>query len=311
MSFGVDYAWSRPTILAMKAAGVEFVCRYLSHDTTGKNITIAEARALRDAGMSLVLVWETTASRALAGERAGRDDALSAVFMARALGFPEDRPLFFAVDFDATAEQQPQISAYFAGVASVIGRSRVGMYGGHGPVSRAFDAGVIAYGWQTYAWSAGRWDKRAGLQQYANGERIGGQEVDFNRSTTNDYGQWPVGETSMAFTADDKKWMIDVLVPAVAKAVWLTDGLVKNADGSATNTHWTPAFHLESAGKILRQLTTAVANVSLMDEVTRSAIVADVLNGLSPETIAAAIATHLGPEVAAATADALSKRLES
>ena len=37
--FGVDYAWGRPGPAALKRAGAKFVCRYLSHDTTGKNLT--------------------------------------------------------------------------------------------------------------------------------------------------------------------------------------------------------------------------------------------------------------------------------
>ncbi|HEY8482571.1 MAG TPA: glycoside hydrolase domain-containing protein, partial [Spirillospora sp.] len=58
--FGVDYSWGRPGVAALKRAGVKFVCRYLSHDTTGKNLTRAEAEELSDAGTWLVVVWQTT-----------------------------------------------------------------------------------------------------------------------------------------------------------------------------------------------------------------------------------------------------------
>jgi hypothetical protein len=69
--FGVDYAWGRPGAAALKRAGAKFACRYLSHDTTGKNLTRAEADELSAAGLWLVVVWETTANRALDGRAAG------------------------------------------------------------------------------------------------------------------------------------------------------------------------------------------------------------------------------------------------
>ncbi len=303
MSFGTDYAWSRPTVAAMKAAGVEFVCRYLSHDTTGKNATLAEVQTLRAAGMAIVLVWETTASRALAGMGAGQADAVDALSQARGLGLPDDRPIFFAVDFDATAAQQPKINDYFSGVASVIGLNRTGMYAGYGPISMAFDAGKIRYGWQTLAWSGGKWDGRAGIQQYAIEKLIGGQDVDFNRSVLDDFGQWTVGDAMVITDADALK---------IAKAVWLTDNIIKAADGGTANTHWTPAFHVESMGKFVRSISAALAGLD--PGVDEAQIIAGVLSGigpaLDPERLADAIATHMGTDMANATLDALRARLE-
>jgi hypothetical protein len=194
--FGVDYAWGRPGASALRKAGAEFVCRYLSHDTTGKNLTAAEARELSEAGLWLVVVWESTASRALSGRDGGAADARDAASQAKACGMPADRPIYFAVDFDATPEQQAAINAYADGAASVLGRGRVGLYGGYWPVKRAFDAKKITFGWQTYAWSGGNWDSRAQLQQYSNDHRINGVGVDYDRAVHDDYGQWKAGGTS-------------------------------------------------------------------------------------------------------------------
>lgn len=191
--FGVDYAWGRPGVAALKSAGANFACRYVSHDRTGKNLTRDEAETLSAAGIRLVVVWETSAARALDGRAAGAADARDAAAQAAGCGMPGDRPIYFAVDFDASADQQPEIDAYFDGVASVLGRDRTGMYGGYGPVGRAFDAGKIAYGWQTYAWSGGRWDERAQLRQYSNGHTLNNVSVDYNRAVADDYGQWLVG----------------------------------------------------------------------------------------------------------------------
>lgn len=191
--FGIDYAWGRPSVAAMKKAGVKFVARYLSHDITGKDLTAAEARTLSDAGFWIVVVWETTASRALAGRAAGVADATAADKKAKACGMPAGRPIYFAVDFDATASQQDEIHAYLDGAASVLGRDRIGMYGGYGPTKRAFDAKKITFGWQTYAWSHGSWDARAQLQQYSNGRTVGGVDCDYDRAMKTDYGQWRIG----------------------------------------------------------------------------------------------------------------------
>ncbi|MFC4908523.1 DUF1906 domain-containing protein [Actinomadura gamaensis] len=191
--FGVDYAWGRPGPSALKRAGAKFVCRYLSHDASGKNLTRSEADELSRAGLWLVVVWESTASRALAGRAAGIADATDAAKQARACGMPADRPIFFAVDFDATSGQQAAINAYLDGAAAVLGRARVGLYAGYGPIKRAFDAGKIRWGWQTYAWSGGRWDKRAQLQQYSNDHVVNGVGVDYDRAVHDDYGQWRVG----------------------------------------------------------------------------------------------------------------------
>ncbi|WP_433234005.1 glycoside hydrolase domain-containing protein [Actinomadura nitritigenes] len=232
MTFGIDYAWGRPGVAALQAAGATFVCRYLSHDTTGKNLSAAEARELSAAGIWIVVVWEGTASRALAGKAAGAADARDAEAQARACGMPAGRPIYFAVDFDANSSQQDEIHAYLDGAASVLGRGRVGLYAGYGPVKRAFDAGKIAFGWQTYAWSGGRWDSRAQLQQYSNDHRVGGVGCDYDRAMTTDYGQWRVGATP---EEDDMK--VDDAVP-----VGTTFGPKLAHDHYPASYLWTGAF---------------------------------------------------------------------
>lgn len=188
--FGIDYAWGRPGPDALKRAGAAFVCRYLSHDARGKNLTRGEAAQLSGAGIWLVVVWESTARRALSGHAGGESDAEEAARLAHGCGMPRDRPIYFAADFDADAGQQDSINGYLDGAASVLGRGRVGLYGGFGPVKRALDARTAVWAWQTYAWSAGRWDSRAHLQQYSNGHDLNGVSVDYNRAEKDDYGQW-------------------------------------------------------------------------------------------------------------------------
>lgn len=196
MSFGVDYAWHGdlgPFIKALKAAKVTFVCRYLSH-SSGKNLSRAEAEALTAAGISIVVVWETTADRALAGHAAGVQDARDALAQAKACGMPPDRPIFYAVDFDTVRSQLSTVLDYLSGTASVLGHDLVGPYGEHDLCKAAFDSG-FKWAWQTYAWSAGKWEPRAQLQQYSNDHTIGGVGLDFDRSMHSDFGQWRIGWT--------------------------------------------------------------------------------------------------------------------
>lgn len=229
-AFGVDYAWGRPGAAALKRAGAKFACRYLSHDTTGKNLTRAEADDLSDAGIWLVVVWESTAKRPLDGRSAGVADARDAAAQAKACGMPDDRPIYFAADWDASAGQQDEINAYLDGAASVIGRDRVGLYAGYGPMNRAFDAGKITYGWQTYAWSGGRWDARAQLQQYSNDHTINGVGVDYDRGVKSDYGQWRVGVSP---EGDDMPDYVSVGTGGKEQAL---------APGAWTNVTWSKEY---------------------------------------------------------------------
>ena len=194
MRLGLDYAWATISPAAHKAVGSSFACRYLSHDPT-KDLSPAEAQTLHSGGIDVVVVWETAATRALGGNAAGKQDAWDAVAAATRCGMPTGRPIYFAVDFDETPAQAPTVADYFRGVNSVLGVTRTGAYGGFWSVKRLFDAGLIHYGWQTYAWSGGNLDKRAQLYQFSNGHRVAGVGVDYNHALAADFGQW-----SYAFT---------------------------------------------------------------------------------------------------------------
>ncbi|MFD0690434.1 glycoside hydrolase domain-containing protein [Actinomadura fibrosa] len=289
--FGVDYAWGRPGPAALKKAGAKFACRYLSHDTTGKNLTRAEADQLSGAGIWLVVVWETTANRALSGRSGGEADARDAAAQAARCGMPDDRPIYFAVDWDATSGQQSTINAYLDGAASVLGRDRVGLYAGYGPVSRAFDAKKITYGWQTYAWSGGRWDSRAQLQQYSNDHEINGVGCDYDRAVADDYGQWKVGESPMALSNDDLKKIRDI--------VWNTDTAPAPSGSSADNPTWRHVNIIRDTYSSVQQVKAAVAELAQQSGGDPAEAARLVLAGLPPESIAAAIPDEVAGQVLA------------
>ncbi|REE95306.1 DUF1906 domain-containing protein [Thermomonospora umbrina] len=260
--FGIDYAWGRPGVAALKRAGAKFVCRYVSHDTTGKNLTRKEADELSAAGLWLVVVWETTARRALSGRSGGAADAEDADRMARACGMPPERPIYFAVDFDASSAQQDRINAYLDGAAGVIGRERVGLYGGYGPVKRCLDAGKATWAWQTYAWSKGRWDRRAHIQQYSNSHELNGVSVDYNRAVKGDYGQWRVGETPSEDDMPDYVSVGAAAGQALPGGAWTTlawdieysDTTGQHADGGGPALLSGPARYALTVSVTLRDL---------------------------------------------------------
>jgi hypothetical protein len=202
---GIDYAWAHPVPAALVAAGKRFACRYLSRDP-GKNLTAAEAQQLHAAGIATVSNWEAASGAARNGYAQGVADAQAAAAQHAAAGGPADRPIYFSVDFDVPdfapgsadpAAKLGAVAGYFRGVASVIGVARTGAYGGFWAISRLFDAGLIRWGWQTFAWSGGHWDARAQIQQYSNGVTVGGADSDLDRATVADYGQWGVGMTDI------------------------------------------------------------------------------------------------------------------
>lgn len=197
--FGLDYV-TGPPIAGLKAAGVTFVCRYLSevNDLTRiKLLSLDEAKTLSQAGIAIVSNYEWYADRALEGHASGVADAQTATSQHTACGGPASKPIYFSVDFDATPANMSAIIDYFHGVASVIGLSRTGAYGSYYVVKALLDVGAITWGWQTYAWSGGQWEPRAHIQQYSNGVTLAGLSVDYNRSLKSDFGQWLIGEETL------------------------------------------------------------------------------------------------------------------
>lgn len=196
MALGIDYVTS-PGIAALKAAGVTFVCRYLSFVnelTKVKLLSLDEAKALSQAGISIVSNYEWYASRATESFASGVQDAQIADGQHKACGGPADRPIYFSVDEDVDGSQTVN---YFKGVASVIGLNRTGAYGSYRVIKYLLDNKLIQWGWQTYAWSYGAWESRAHIRQYQNGVTLAGHSVDYDQSMQSDYGQWLIGEHTL------------------------------------------------------------------------------------------------------------------
>lgn len=181
-AYGGDFGWASVSAASARSHGWKFAASYLSTDPS-KDWNAALIASYAKSAISRVFVWETYANRALGGCAAGTQDARSAWRLGAPFGA---RVLYFAVDFDETPAQGVTVASYFRCVDRVLGVSHVGAYGGYWSVSRLFNAHLITYGWQTYAWSGGLWDHRAQLEQYLNGSAY-----DYDRALSRDYGQTP------------------------------------------------------------------------------------------------------------------------
>lgn len=147
----LDYSWARPAPAAIKAAGYGGVIRYISYEPS-KNLSRAERDALWAQGLSIGLVWETTAQAPLQGRAKGVEHAREANAQAQAHGWPSGKALIYAVDFDPTPSQYPAVADYFRGALSVGGRP-VGVYGPDQVLDYLAEHVGLACYWQCAAWS--------------------------------------------------------------------------------------------------------------------------------------------------------------
>lgn len=145
----IDESWTKIDPAQAKAAGYSGMIGYLSNDPS-KNITAAIAAAWHALGMSISVVWETTANRSASGAVGGMQDLHAATAQAVAAGIPRTAAIYYATDFDASPAQ---VDPYYAaiGQGSTYG---TGCYGGQRIVD-AMTGSRVRYGWQTSAWSSG------------------------------------------------------------------------------------------------------------------------------------------------------------
>ena len=125
---------------ALAADGYEFIARYYKMTQGSHPLTHKEARALTDAGLSIVAVWENgfPNSRGYFSYARGVHDGVAAYHYALTeTRQPAGTPIYFAVDYDAAHEEiSGGISDYFHGVRDgfhTIGRGApayaIGVYG--------------------------------------------------------------------------------------------------------------------------------------------------------------------------------------
>lgn len=191
MSFGVDYAYTRPTIATLKHYDTKFVIRYVSTKDNGKNLTKEELAQLVNAGIDVCIVYETTTNFTLAGRNAGISCAKSAESMVIGCGLPRNTVIYVAVDFQASPANISYIKDFFEGWNSIHGVTRTGVYGSYFTCRSLHAYGLVGYMWQTTAWSNGEWYDKANIRQVRNDVKWPDGPVDYDQSMTHDFGQYP------------------------------------------------------------------------------------------------------------------------
>lgn len=122
---------------SIKSAGYDFVCRYYNTNNTSKNLTLAEAQALSNAGVYIVSIWENgypTSASYFSKSKGLSDGAAAYAYAKNTIGQPSSSVIYFAVDYDAsTSDISGVITDYFNGVCEAFksagGNYGIGVYG--------------------------------------------------------------------------------------------------------------------------------------------------------------------------------------
>ena len=101
--------------------------------------SVAGVKSLRAHNVKIGWVWEAGASAISGGRSAGIKAAKTFLAMNAKYGVPAGSPCYFADDYDSSGSAP---TAFLDGAASVLGKSRVGLYAGYTPIAYNLTAGA-------------------------------------------------------------------------------------------------------------------------------------------------------------------------
>lgn len=185
MAKGIDCAvpLTGETAAKIRQAGFAFAGRYLvpaAGSLARKALTLREAKAVTEAGLRLLTVWETTADRVKGGAAAGAADGKRALQCARDIGMPPQGIIYFAVDYDAQAADMPTIEAYLQAARAQTGEYEIGVYGSYKVIEYMAARNVCRGYWQCVGWSGGKVSAYRNVYQAQWGQSVVGVPVDIN-----------------------------------------------------------------------------------------------------------------------------------
>lgn len=185
----------------LKAAGVEFVGRYLvppRGNLKWKALTKAEVVNISAAGMNILCVWETTADRAKGGAAAGAKDGAQALKCAREIGMPDTGIIYFAVDFGAQSADMAAIAEYLKAAREQTAEYDIGVYGCYSVIEHMSKLGICKAYWQCVGWSNGQKSSALNVYQSHWSHPLCGISVDDNECADMDAaGIWNYEEENM------------------------------------------------------------------------------------------------------------------
>ena len=141
--------------VAIKQQGIDFAIRHYSHHA-GRNLSLAEARALTDAGIEIGAVWEMATHLNYFTRAQGCADGAAAYLMAQSvIGQPSGSAIYFAVGPEADeAGIAGPVARYFEGVNQAFSAARpderqyqVGVYGSFACCEWMMARGLATLGW--------------------------------------------------------------------------------------------------------------------------------------------------------------------
>jgi len=203
---GCDDELSAPSVAELQSGGYKFVGRFFNGDPK-TTLSASELKPLMSVGIDVVLGWEgsspeakslaavcttpacTTTLYALA-LKDGTADARNALNQATALGVPQNRPIYFAINIDPTTAQLPAIEQYFTGVRTVLNPDRIGVFGDYDLVEDLLGKNLVTWAWQTSEFSSGKWASGAHLRQVETGVGAGNALNKDESDGAVDFGQW-------------------------------------------------------------------------------------------------------------------------
>jgi hypothetical protein len=170
---GVDY--SDTTSLGNEQCFVnnlkQFVCRYYDNSggSSSKILDAAEVASLHSAPLKINVVYETcggVCTGSCTGSPCGiayftpsqgTYDAQQALGAAQRAGQPSGTPIYFAVDYDASASEFTVLVEYFNAVYNVLNPTyKVGLYGSFALCEYAgANWPGVPYRWQAVGWNPG------------------------------------------------------------------------------------------------------------------------------------------------------------
>jgi hypothetical protein len=198
-----DYSAGIPGAFSLRAAGLSGAVRYIGFPDRLKCTNSWELASFKAAGIGMALVFEDKAGDWKTGEKGGEIFGLKARNHARAVGVPDSRPIYMAVDQDVVRPMDFEImTRYLKGANKALGGpSGTGVYGEADVIDWARDAGVAEWFWQSTAWSRGR-RTEAHLFQLRETVVVNTIDCDLNEVLQADWGQYPLGEAAMLSEAD-------------------------------------------------------------------------------------------------------------
>lgn len=228
IGFDTASTLSDATLRRAAAKGVGFVCIYL------KYLSVDLVARVFAHGLAIVVIFETTAERALTGAPGGVADGRAARAHAAALGIPMNTAIYATADFGETADQDGAVAAYFSAFKAALGGMyRLGVYAEGAVCQLALDKGITALPWLAGGRSMrgtalfAAQGRAAIVQDVGDAKRLRlGIAIDTDTALVDDFGQWAAAASTVA---EQKPAALEIPSARDLQAALAAIGLYKGA----------------------------------------------------------------------------------